>query len=222
MNDVLAIIDANPTLGSLRRECERLLSSDPAHDLRHCLRVADWTIRLAPELDLRLAVAAALLHDIVNVPKDSEERALASERSAQLARELLARVDFSSGEIDLVCDAIEDHSFSRGQQPRSLLGMALQDADRLEALGAIGVFRCVSTGVKMGASYFDAEDPWGERRALDDRRFSVDHFFTKLLRLPPGMHTETGRIEAERRAAFLREFLAELGRELDLRVSSPA
>jgi uncharacterized protein len=66
----------------------------------------------------------------------------------------------------------------------------------------------------MGSAWFDAGDVWAERRPLDDRRFAVDHFFTKLLLLPATMCTEGGRIEAERRAAFLRAFLSQLGEEL--------
>jgi uncharacterized protein len=66
----------------------------------------------------------------------------------------------------------------------------------------------------MKARYFDPADPWAERRPLDDRAFSVDHFFTKLLRLPETMCTEAGRREGQRRVAFLRAFLAQLGSEL--------
>ena len=98
--------------------------------------------------------------------------------------------------------------------PATPLGRALQDADRLEALGAIGLLRCIATGVRMNGAWFDADDPWAEARPLDDARFSIDHFFTKLLRLPATMRTDAGRAEAERRAAFLREFLARLGDEL--------
>ena len=66
----------------------------------------------------------------------------------------------------------------------------------------------------MNGGWFDAHDPWAEARPLDDTRYSVDHFFTKLLRLPAGMRTDAGRAEAERRAAFLREFVLRLGDEV--------
>ena len=98
--------------------------------------------------------------------------------------------------------------------PRSLLGDALQDADRLEALGALGVLRTASCGARIGADYFDGDDPWAEHRELDDAKHTVDHFFKKLLRLPPTLRTAAGRAEAERRAEFMLAFLRQLGDEI--------
>ena len=122
---------------------------------------------------------------------------------------------FAPDAAERVADAIRDHSFSRGAIPATALGRALQDADRLEALGAIGLLRCITTGVRLGGEWFHAEDPWAEARALDDTRWSVDHFFAKLLQLPATMRTAAGRAEAERRAGFLHAFLEQLGGELD-------
>ncbi len=188
---------------------------DPTHDVAHALRVALWTIRLGgDEVDEREAIAAALLHDAVNPPKDSPERAHASERSSELAGRRLPACDFAPEAVTRIAAAIRDHSFSRGAVPATPLGRALQDADRLEALGAIGLLRCVSTGVRMGGEWFDGEDPFAEHRALDDKRYSVDHFYTKLLLLAGTMCTEAGRAEAERRTAFLNTFLTQLGDEL--------
>jgi uncharacterized protein len=202
-------------LHTLLEEARARLDDDPAHDLAHALRVADFTMRLGEGmLEARHAVAAALFHDIVNVPKNHPERHLASEKSATLAAELLAKHGYIEDEISMICAAIIDHSYSRGATPRSLLGRALQDADRLEALGVLGLFRTISTGSRMGARYFDADDPWAGERALDDRAYSIDHFTTKLLRLAPTLCTEEGRIEAKRRAARMERMLEELGDEL--------
>ena len=110
---------------------------DSAHDLAHLLRVALWTCRLLQKTEMvEEAVAAALLHDLVNVPKNHPDRVRASELSAEAACPLLARAGFSPAEIDGISAAIRQHSFSRGERPSSFLGQALQDADRLEALGA--------------------------------------------------------------------------------------
>ncbi len=158
------LIASDPVLVSVAGEVERRLSAEPhdaAHDYRHALRVALWTLAIGGSgVEPRLAVLAALLHDVVNVPKRSPDRARASELSANFGRELLAREGLDARDIELVADAIADHSFSRGAVPRSDLGRALQDADRLEALGALGLLRCVSTGVSLRANYFHAEDPW--------------------------------------------------------------
>lgn len=209
----LEAIDQDPVLRALLERVRPLLADDdPGHDLEHCLRVAGWTLRCGA--DPREGVAAALLHDVVNLPKNDPRRKEASALSATKARELLGALDLAADAIERIADAVEDHSYSRGATPRSPLGEALQDADRLEAVGALGLFRIVSTGTRMGARYFDSSDPWATHRPYDDLRFTVDHFFTKLLRLPATFHTDVGRREAERRVAFMRVFLEQLGAEL--------
>lgn len=217
LSELVDAVRQDATLRGLHEEAQRRMGDDdPAHDTSHALRVACWTIRLGEgAIDERAAIAAALLHDVVNLPKSSPDRARASELSARAAREILAAHDFDAEQIERIAGAIRDHSYARGATPETLLGKALQDADRLEALGAIGVLRCAITGARLGARPFHPEDPWAEHRRLDERRFSVDHFFTKLLTLPETMQTPAGRREAERRAAFLRAFLEQLGNELD-------
>lgn len=214
-DEALRLLARDAGLTALRDRVAALLDDDPGHDLEHCLRVAGWTIRCAEgRADPRECVAAALLHDVVNVPKDHPDRARASERSAERARALLPEHGFDAVAIGRIAQAIEDHSFSRGATPRDALGDALQDADRLEALGALGLMRVISTGTRMGARYFDAADPFAQARPLDDVRHSVDHFYTKLLALPATLRTEVGRAEARRRAAFLEAFLDQLAAEL--------
>ena len=220
LNDIAALQEfmaGEESLASLLLEAQGRdgTAPDPTHDVAHALRVALWTIRLGgDEVDVREAIAAALLHDAVNPPKDSPERAHASERSAELAMRRLPECGFAPDAVTRIADAIRDHSFSRGGLPATALGCALQDADRLEALGAIGLLRCVSTGVRMGGAWFDGDDPFAEHRTLDDKRYSVDHFYTKLLSLAATMRTEAGRAEAERRTAFLHMFLTQLADEL--------
>jgi uncharacterized protein len=217
MEPVRDLIAGDAALARILDEARaRLLAigRDPGHDVAHCLRVAEWTIRIGgAAIDPRHAIAAALLHDVINIPKDSPDRTRASERSAEFARGLLTELAFAERAIDLICEAIHDHSYSTGRVPRSPLGDALQDADRLEALGALGIFRTASCGARMGADYFDGDDPWAERRELDDKKHTVDHFF-QMLRLPPTLRTSAGREEAERRAKFMIAFLRQLGDEI--------
>ncbi len=228
-DELLAFIAADPALSRLLQFARERMDDDPGHDLTHCLRVAIWAVALGDPTDVqttgagvevpnkvdpREAIAAALLHDIVNVPKDSPERARASELCADLARRELPAFGFSDAAVSRISDAIRDHSYSRGAVPESPLGQALQDADRLEALGVIGIFRCISTGSRMGARYFHDEDPFAERRELDDMAFSIDHFTKKLFKLPATMLTSKGRSEAERRAHVLSYTLSQLAIEL--------
>jgi uncharacterized protein len=214
-DEALRTIEASHELRALLEHARTLLDDDPGHDLEHCLRVAGWALRCSEaSVDTSEVIAAALLHDVVNVPKNDPRRAEASALSALEARPILLAFGFDAAAIDRVADAIEDHSYSRGATPRSALGRALQDADRLESLGVLAFFRTVSTGTRMGARYFDGADPWAEARPLDDMRFSVDHFFTKVLRLHETMQTEVGRREAQRRTAVIERILDDLGEEL--------
>ena len=190
-------------------------AEDAAHDMAHFYRVGQWTIRLGEgSFPDDLAMAAALLHDLINLPKNHPERSMASEYSAREATKILPSMGFNAQETKLIADAVRDHSYSRGATPETMLGKALQDADRLEALGAIGLMRVFSTGVKLGAKYFHPQDPFAKNRALEDTKYSIDHFYQKLLKLPATMQTRLGKIEAEKRAAVLERFLKDLGHEL--------
>lgn len=212
---LLAFIEADPALTAIALEAGPRLGDDPGHDLAHALRVALWTVRLgAARVAPREAIAAALLHDIVNVPKNSPDRARASELSAAESRRLLPPLGFSPDATERIARAVLDHSFSRGAVPDHPLGQALQDADRLEAVGAIGIMRTFSTGARMNARYFHDLDPFATDRPLDDRAFSIDHFRAKLLGLAQTMLTPEGRAEATRRTALMLTFLDGLAREL--------
>ncbi len=215
-----ARIEADPMLRQVIAAVLEGQRSDPAHDLAHALRVAVWTLRICKSeagesVCEAEPLAAALLHDLVNIPKDHGDRAWASVRSAEAAGEVLSRAGFSREATSRISTAIEDHSTSRGAVPQSLLGRALQDADRLDALGALGIARCFGTGNAMGSRIAHDDDPFAEARELDDRAYSVDHFFTKLLTLPERMCTTLGRDEGRARAAYLRGFLEQLARELN-------
>ncbi|MFT7583290.1 MAG: hypothetical protein ACI9MR_004977 [Myxococcota bacterium] len=214
--DIRTSIAADPELDRLHTHVAGVMDDDPGHDITHVLRVAHWTVQIGSDADVdtREAIAAALLHDIVNVPKNSPDRKRASALCADAATELLPGFGFDPVATARIADAILTHSFSRGEVPRSPLGEALQDADRLEAVGVIGVFRTISTGTLMGAKYFDSSDPWAAKRPLDDYAFSIDHFFTKLLTLHETMRTAAGRAEAKRRTQFLEVTLDQLAIEL--------
>ncbi|MCB9496283.1 MAG: HD domain-containing protein [Fibrobacteria bacterium] len=192
--------------------------SDVAHDPSHVERVVSWALKLAAveHADAPTVWAAAWLHDLVHIPKNSPRRAESSRLSAEEAGRRLAEAGWSASPVEAVCHAIAAHSFSAGILPRTREAEVVQDADRLEALGAIGLARCLMLGGQMGSILFDPEDPWARNRPLRDDRICVDHFFAKLLRLSAGMRTEAGRGEARRRTEILGRFLEELAREAGL------
>ncbi|GHC23578.1 phosphohydrolase [Kushneria pakistanensis] len=165
--------------------------------------------------DSELLLAATLLHDGVHVPKNDPRRAQASTLAARQARGILVSLDWEASRIEAVAHAIEAHSFSAGMAPQTLEARILQDADRLDALGAMGIARCFYTAGLMGSALYDPFDPQAITRALDDQRFTLDHFATKLLTLKAGFQTATGRqLAAERHArlvAFRDALLDEIG-----------
>ncbi len=194
------------------------LPRDAAHDSQHVRRVVANARALAAleGAAYEIVVPAAWLHDCVVVPKDSPDRRRASRMAADRAGELLREWGYPPELIPEVEHAIAAHSFSAGIEPRTLAAKVVQDADRLDALGAIGLARTLMLSVSLDRPLYDPDDPLCERRTPDDRRSAVDHFFTKLLKLPAQMKTAAGRAEAEHRVAVLRGWLAQLKRELDV------
>ncbi|MBN2798860.1 MAG: HD domain-containing protein [Deltaproteobacteria bacterium] len=196
--------------------------SDLAHDGDHLLRVYWQAVALAPEAgaDPDLCGAAALVHDLVDVPKESPERPQGGARSAQAAAPLLAEVGYLPGEVARVTEAVRTSSWSRGLAPTCPEGVALQDADRLDAIGAIGVARALTTAQAMASRgakvrLYHPEDPLAQGRVPDDRRYALDHFPVKLLRLAEALHTPSARAEGRRRQEALRCFLEALAREVE-------
>lgn len=184
---------------------------DAAHDLGHLRRVWDAAramLRSHPEADALVVLAASYLHDLVNLPKNHPERHLASRRAAAAARERLARAGFPAARLDAVAHAIEAHSFSAGIAPRTIEARIVQDADRLDALGPVGLARMFQVGGSLGRALAHPSDPLAARRTLDDSRYTLDHIEAKLARLPQGMQTEAGRRLGEQRLAWLRDFRA--------------
>ena len=190
---------------------------DGAHDIAHFRRVWCTAQRIMDDSATPLTVlAACYFHDIVNLPKNHPERHLASRYAAEKALTLLAShfPAFPEALYPDVYHAIEAHSFSADITPQSIEAKIVQDADRLEALGAIGLARVFYVSGQLGRPLFDAEDPFAQQREPDDKRWALDHFQTKLLQLPATMQTEKGREMARHNANYLVKFMAKLAAEL--------
>jgi uncharacterized protein len=191
-------------------------AQDPGHDWIHIQRVVKSAQALAQEegADLTIVLAAAYLHDIVNIPKNHPERHRASELAAEKAEKLLSKYDYPQEKIPIVAQAIREHSYSRGLTPSSLESACVKDADRLDALGAIGILRCTAVNVAMGSKFYEPDDPFATARELNDRQFMIDHYFVKLLKLQDSFQTRAGKAEAKRRTDFMRQFLNQLKAEI--------
>ena len=204
---------------AVNRELENQAKPDSAHDMSHLQRVwkhCDW-INREDGLDVEplVLLAAAYFHDIVNVPKDSSERSQASRLAAQRAKVILGELSFPETCLEETLDAIRCHSFSAQLQAKSTAARIVQDADRLEALGALGIARVFCVAGQMNSKLFDPVDPFANERELDDRQYALDHFFVKLLKIKSSMNTDAGRRRAGELTSRLENFMADLGKELE-------
>lgn len=191
---------------------------DKAHDIAHLRRVwmSAQRIMADSEANPLVVLTACYFHDVVNLAKNHPERHLASTYAASETQRILQQdfIDFPAELIDAVAHAVKAHSFSAAITPETLEAKIVQDADRLESLGAIGLARVFYTAGALNRPLFDSEDPLGKERELNDVHWTLDHFQKKLLRLPETMHTATGRALAEHNADFLVRYMAKLCAEL--------
>lgn len=189
----------------------RHAGNDGAHDLAHLQRVwqsASQLLASHPEADALVVMAACYLHDLVNLPKNHPERHLASRQAADLSCRELAAAGFPTDKLAAVGHAIEAHSFSAAIPPQTLEARIVQDADRLDALGAVGLARLFYTAGKMDSQLAHPDDPQATQRPLDDRSYALDHITVKLATLPATMQTDAGRALGEQRLAWLVQFRA--------------
>lgn len=193
-------------------------NDDAAHDLSHLRRVWGHCRDIAQQDDLNVEplvlLAAAYFHDIVNLPKQSEKRNQASRLAAEKAVDILQSLSFPEEHLKEVRLAIEAHSYSANIKADTIAAKIVQDADRLEALGALGIARVFYVAGKMNSLLFDPEDPWASDRELDDTRYAIDHFYVKLLKIKDAMHTDAARRRAEELTQLMQAYLLDLKQEL--------
>lgn len=203
-------------IDSLKILVEKKIANDPAHDFEHVMRVYKNAQKLCKKekADEKLVLCAALLHDLVSYPKSDKRSKLSSLESAKKSKQILKKYDLTAHEITIITDAIRDHSFSQKKIPDTIEGKILQDADRLDALGAIGIARVFATSGSLGRAFYNIDDPFCKKRTPDDNAWAVDHFFKKLLLLELTMNTKSGKAEAKKRTKILQEFLNQLKLEI--------
>jgi uncharacterized protein len=195
-------------------------TKDSSHDLGHFQRVWKMAQYINREegnvADPLVLLTSAYFHDLVSLPKNSPERSSSSRLSADRTAELLKDefAGFPQNKIEDVRHAIHAHSFSANIKPLTPEAKILQDADRMEALGAIGLARVFYTAGVLQQRLFDGNDPLALHRQADDQQYSLDHFAVKLFKLPALMNTATGRRMADEKAEYLRQFLRRIEGEI--------
>jgi len=203
-------------LDLLKDEVKKIIENDSAHDFDHILRVYKNAQKICKKekANEKLVLSAALLHDLVSYPKSDKRSKISSIESAKKSKSILKKHNFSNEEITIISNAISEHSFSQNKIPTSIEGKILQDADRLDALGAIGIARVFATGGSLKRPFYNHDDPFCKQRIPDDKIWTIDHFFKKLLKLESLMNTKSGKIEAKKRTIVLKDFLKQLKQEI--------
>jgi uncharacterized protein len=203
-------------IDEIKNQIEKIMDNDSAHDFEHVMRVYKNAQKICKKekANEKLVLSAALLHDIVSYPKSDKRSKLSSIHSAKKSEQILKKYDFSKEEISIITDAIRDHSFSQNKVPSTLEGKILQDADRLDAIGAIGIARVFATGGSLKRPFYNIDDPFCKTRKPDDKTWTVDHFYQKLLNLESLMNTKSGKMEAKKRTRILKNYLKQLKQEL--------
>jgi uncharacterized protein len=192
---------------------------DLAHGWEHVQRVYHLALSIAERerADRFIVGMAALTHDLGRTAPQGQAGHHA-DLSVQLATDLMNIYAVPADKQQAILHAIIAHSFSRGVPPQTLEAHVVRDADRLDGLGAIGIMRWAMTGIVLQTSEtrsYHPDDPFAEKHIPNDKRYILDHFYAKLLKLEATMQTETARAMAAQRTAFMRIYLHQLRQELE-------
>ncbi|WP_428469435.1 HD domain-containing protein [Photobacterium minamisatsumaniensis] len=207
-------------LSQLENQLQTFISelsiTDPAHDLSHIKRVVTAAKQFAhhEKAELAVIIPAAWLHDCVTLAKNHPNRHKASSLAAEKALAFLSSIDYPVQYYAGIVHAIEAHSFSANIPVRTLEAAIVQDADRIDALGAIGIARCIQVSTSFNSALYSTADPFGHSRERNDKAFCLDHFYIKLFQLEKTMNTEAAKQEARQRTEYMKGFLNQLGHEI--------
>lgn len=190
--------------------------ADPAHDFSHILRVYKNASIIGQEegADMQVLLLAALLHDAGSEKEHTSNQGEPESRGHKTVESFLVSIGLEEQAIEKVLYAVDVHRFSKGIVPVTLEARILQDADRLDALGAIGIARVFLTGGTLGRELYHPDDPFCRAREPDDTKWNLDHFYKKLLKLEFGMHTKSAKSLAAARTAVMRRYLLDLEEEI--------
>ncbi|WP_342600973.1 HD domain-containing protein [Psychrobacillus sp. FSL H8-0483] len=198
-------------------QCEQLVKEvykhfDASHDFQHIERVRKNAFDIAisePTADKEIIELAVLLHDVSDPKYTSGEGKLEEDR-------IIQELNLSAEKIDQIKKVIQSISFNGGNETfaDTIEAKIVRDADRLDAIGAVGIARTFAYGGAKGRKLYDATETPRDNMSVEEYRTkvtaSVTHFYEKLLKLADGMQTEKGKELAKERHAFMELFLQNL------------
>ncbi len=192
-------------------------AKDPSHDLSHVLRVVNIAKNLCTleNGNPYVVVPAAYLHDAVFISKNDSRRSQASTISADFTMKLLSDWNYPEEFHKEIHHAIRAHSFSAKVATETLEAKIVQDADRIDALGAVGICRSMAFTGFVKRPMYNIDDPFCKNGRLpDDYTNTLDHYFIKLLKVADLAQTKSGKKECLKRLDFVKGFLNQLESEI--------
>lgn len=198
---------------------KEIKTHDPSHDFSHALRVLKNAEMIAQKegADMDVVVPASLFHDLIVYPKHLPGSKFEHQQSADKAEYILKEIqEYPKEKIDIVKICISTCSFSKAIKHTLLEAQVLQDADGLEATGAIAIMRTFASSGHWNYPFYDVDDPFCINREPDlySKKYALDLFFVRLLKVQDRMYTQMAKEMAIKRTKFVRLFLNELNIEL--------
>ena len=187
------------------------------HDISHLERTMNIALYIQEKEggDRIIIGIAAFLHDIHRIMQNASGKFVSPKDSLNTVKEILSNTNLTEEQINKICYAIEYHEEYNwnGNNVNDFNTLILQDADNLEAIGAIGIGRAFAYGSAHGLPMYDEKVPLNEsndyKEANGDDESTIHHFYHKLFKLGDQMNTETGKVLAKKRTDFMKNFTEE-------------
>jgi uncharacterized protein len=200
----------------LREKIQSNFEEGGSHAFDHTERVYNLALKIGKKekADLDVLKAAALLHDVARLKEDNGEVKCHAEHGAEIAEKILKEMNFPEDKIKNVVHSIKVHRHSKGLPAETKEAKILQDADRLDALGAITVARMFSTGGKMNIPLYKPEIPFGKVYEGYKSDSTIHSFYAKILKITPKtFNTSFAQKLAKGRYKFVKKFLNQFFKE---------
>lgn len=200
----------------LKEEIQPYFEKTGSHDFHHTERVYHNAMRIAEStegVDMDILKASVLLHDISRMKEDEVKGLDHAEDGAKVAREILEKTEFPKEKIEAVQSAITTHRYSRGVKAEAIEGSILQDADRLDAIGAITIARIFDRGAIVKRPMYDPNIA-PQKEYNDINETSINHFYEKILKITPDkFNTPKAQELAKDKYTFTKEFVKRFEKE---------
>ena len=185
------------------------------HDISHLERTMNTALYMQEQEggDRIIIGIASFLHDVHRIMQNESGHFVSPKDSLEVIKKILSNIDLSQEEIEKICYCIEYHEEYNwnGNNVNDINTLILQDADNLDAIGAIGIARCFCYGGAHNIAMYEDKTPLNEKNdyqeAKGDDETSIQHFHHKLLKLGDNMNTNTAKKIAKQRTEYMREFV---------------